>query len=107
MAKWLYNSSGSPIAFIVDDKVFSTSGSFIGRLDGNEVWHGSYKGEIVNGNRFLYKTTKGAVIRGTPGTPGTPGIPGIPGSISPITLSMGYRDVALYRDEDDDDDEEP
>lgn len=104
MTKWLYNSSGRPIAFVVDDKVFSGSGSFIGRLDGNEVWHGSYKGEIVNDNRLLYKTTKGAVIRGTPGTPGTPGIPGTPGSISSIALPVGYRNVSV--NEDDDEDEE-
>lgn len=95
MARWLYNSRGKPIAFIEDDKVFSRSGRFIGRLDGQEVWHGSYKGEIVRGDRFLYKTTKGSVIRGTPGTPGIPGIPGMPGSKGSIALPAGYRDVDL------------
>ena len=59
MAKWLYNSRGNRIAFINEDRVFSRSGRFIGRLDGDEVWHGSYKGEIVKDNRFLYNTRKG------------------------------------------------
>lgn len=95
MAQWLFDSTGRPIVFIKDDKVFSRSGRFIGSLDGNEVWHGSYKGEIVKGDRFLYKTTKGSVIRGTPGTPGTPGIPGIPGAKAGISMPSGYRDVDL------------
>lgn len=67
MATWLFNSSGEPIAFIKEDKVFSANADFIGRLDGDEVWHGRYKGEIYRENRFLYKTSKGSVVRGTPG----------------------------------------
>jgi hypothetical protein len=92
MEKWLYDSMGRPIAFIKDDKLFSRSGCFVGRLDVNEVWHGSYKGEIIKDDRFLYKTTKGTVIRGTPGTPGIPEIPGSKGGIS---IPAGYRDVDL------------
>lgn len=95
MATWLYNSSGTPVAFIRDDKVFSRHGHFVGRLDGSEVWHGSYKGEIVRGDRFLYNTRKGSVIRGTPGIPGMPGIPGLPGMKAAIALPAGYRDVGL------------
>ena len=95
MATWLYNSSGTPVAFIRDDKVFSRHGHFIGRLDDSEVWHGSYKGEIVRGDRFLYNARKGSVIRGTPGIPGMPGIPGLPGMKAAIALPAGYRDVEL------------
>ena len=95
MTTWLYNSSGTPVAFIRDDKVFSRYSHFIGRLDGNEVWHGRYKGEIVKGDRFLYDTRKGSVIRGTPGVPGMPGIPGLPGMKGAIALPAGYRDVEL------------
>ena len=47
MATWLYDSSGTPVAFMRDDRVFSRYGHFIGRLDGNEVWHGRYIGEIL------------------------------------------------------------
>jgi hypothetical protein len=64
MAKWLYNSSGTPVAFIKDDKVFSKHGHFVGRLDGDEVWHGHYIGEILRGDRFLYDTRKSSVILG-------------------------------------------
>lgn len=78
----------------MEDKIFSRRGTFIGRLDGDEVWHGRYKGEIVRENRLLYKLGKGSIIRGTPGIPGRPGIPGIPGSIGSISVS-GYRDVEL------------
>ena len=95
MAQWLYDSGGTPIAFIKRDGVFSENGEFIGRLDGDEIWHGEYRGEIAKGNRLLYETTKGSVIRGTPGTPGTPGIPGRPGSKGAISLPAGYRDVEL------------
>jgi hypothetical protein len=95
MARWLYDSQGHPIAFVSRENVFSWSGRFIGKLDGNEIWHGRYKGEIVREDRFLYKLTKGSVIRGTPGTPGTPGIPGIPGSKGAIGMPAGYRDVDL------------
>ncbi|GAB2889013.1 hypothetical protein GCM10027046_16820 [Uliginosibacterium flavum] len=95
MATWLFDSQGHPIVFVKDDKVFSGNGRFIGRLDDDEVWHGRYKGEIVKGDRFLYKTSKGSVIRGTPGTPGIPGIPGRPGSKSTISVPSGYRDVIL------------
>ena len=93
MVKWLYNSRGKPIAFIESDKVFSQSGRFIGRLDDNEVWHGSYKGEIVKGDRFLYKTTIGSATHSTPSTPATPATPSTPASKSSISLPTGYRDV--------------
>ena len=95
MSTWLYSSSGSPIAFISGDNVFSKRGDYIGRLEDSEVWHGSYKGEIVRGDYFLYNTNKGSVVRGTPGTPGTPGIPGTPGMRGAMATPGGYRDVQL------------
>jgi hypothetical protein len=95
MARWLFNSHGDPIAFVSGDKVFSRSGTFIGRFDRNEVWHGRYRGEVVKDDRFLYKQSKASVVRGTPGTPGTPGIPGLPGSRPTISLPAGYRDADL------------
>ena len=95
MANWLYNSNGRPIAFIKNDKVFSRSGKFIGRLRGTEVWHGSYKGEILRSNRFLFKTAKGSVTHATPATPPTPAIPATPPSKPSISLPAGYRDVEV------------
>ena len=95
MSTWLYNSLGSPVVFVSGSNVFSKTGHFIGRLDGKEVWHGSYKGEIVGSNHFLYNMSRGSVIRGTPGTPGTPGIPGVPGNRGAIAVPAGYRDVNI------------
>ncbi len=95
MSKWLYNSNGDPIVFISNGRVFSKSGKYIGKLENNEVWHGEYKGEIYKDDRFVYKTDKGDVMRGTPGTPGTPGIPGIAGNKGAIRLPRNYRDVEL------------
>ncbi len=93
MAKWLYSSRGHPIAFIQGtDQIFSDRGVFIGYLEGNEVWHGSYKGEIVNGDMLLKKQGKGAVSKGRSGTPGSPGIPGKPGSRG-ISGAPGYDDL--------------
>jgi hypothetical protein len=93
MTTWLFDSRGEPIAFIKDDKVFSMHAGFIGRLDGDEVWHGRYKGEIYRENRFLYKMSKGAIIRGTPGTPGRPGTPARPARKPAISMPSGYREV--------------
>jgi hypothetical protein len=95
MSQWLYDSHGIPIVFISGDNVFTKGGRFLGRLDNGEVWHGRYAGEIVRGDRLLYKSGKGSVTRGTPGTPGSPGIPGMPGSKGSISLPSGYSDVKL------------
>ena len=95
MATWLYNSRGIPIAFISGDNVFSRNGRFVGCLDAGEVWNGSYRGEIVSGDRFLFRRGKSSVIRGMPGIPGTPGIPGIPGTRGAQGLPGGFGDVEL------------
>lgn len=95
MAKWLFDSNGTPIVFLKGDKVFSQSGNYVGLLKGNEVWHGSYKGEIVKGNRFLYKTAKCAVSHSTPSTPAGTSTPSTPASKPGIILPSGYRDVQV------------
>jgi len=95
MAKWFFDSNGTPIVFLRGNKVFSKSGDYIGRLKGNEVWHGSYKGEIVKGNRFLYRTTKGSVVHSPPSTPAGTSTPSSPSSKPGIALPSGYRDVQL------------
>jgi hypothetical protein len=95
MSQWLYNAKGRPVAFVSGDCVYSRRGRFVGRLEGSEVWHGRYKGEIVQDDRFLYDRSKGSVVRGTPGTPGSPGVPGMPGNTGAIGLTSRYRDVEL------------
>jgi hypothetical protein len=93
MNRWLYDSHGHPVAFVDDDRVFSRRGRFLGYLDGDEVWHGTYKGEVVENDRLLYNRKKGGVIRGKSGTPGSPGVSGPPGSKSMISLPADFRDV--------------
>ena len=94
MAKWLYSSRGQPIAFMHNsDQVFSETREFIGFLDGNEVWHGSYKGELVKGDMLLTKQGNGAVSKGRSGTPCCPGIPSRPGSRGICGIVSGYDDL--------------
>ncbi len=114
--KWLYNASGHPVAFIQSDKVYSSGGHFIGRLNGNEVWHGKYIGEIVRNDRFLRDVNKGSIVRGTPIARCLQTVQGWfglmifvlgqahlvllerqpdPGSKSGISLSSKYHDVDL------------
>ena len=92
MSRWLFDSHGSPVAFISGSNVFSRDGRFVGKLDGDEVWNGRYVGEIRSTDRFLRRRTGKGVIRGMPGIPGTPGIPGLPGSRGGIGMPGNYED---------------
>ena len=96
MSDWLFNSQGEPVAFVHGDHVFSRTGKFLGNLDPDgTVWRGSYIGEIVRENRFLYKTTSQHSRRGPFGLPGTPAIPSIPASKHDNGLPSGFRDVEI------------
>ena len=95
MTRWLYSSRGEPIAFVNGEDVFSSSGRYVGRLDGNEVWHGRYIGEVVDDDRFLRRRGKGGVDRGRGGIPGSPGVPGRPGNKGGHGLPGSYEDIEL------------
>ena len=96
MAKWLFDSKGKPIAFVADDKAFSTKGHFIGRLEENqEIWHGRYRGEIVEGDRLLYDRRKRRGARSRSAVPRPPAKPARPANKRPIRVPTGYRDVEL------------
>ena len=97
MTRWLYSSRGEPIAFVHGEYVFSSTGRFVGRIDGTEVWHGNYIGEIVDDDRFLRRrgTGKENVNRGRGGTPGSPGVPGRPGNKGGHGLAGNFADVDL------------
>ena len=95
MARWLYSSRGEPIAFVHGEAVFSSTGHFLGRFDGNEVWHGKYVGEVIDDDRFLRRRGKDNVNRGRGGTPGSPGVPGRPGNKGDHGLPGNYEDVEL------------
>lgn len=96
MSQWLYNSEGKPIAFISgEDNVFSKSGSFLGKLYENELWHGAYMGQIVKGHLLLTKQGKSSVRRAIPAIPASPGIPAIPATRGAVALPTGYIDIKL------------
>jgi hypothetical protein len=49
LLKHLFDSQGRAVAYVHEGGVFLYSNRFVGRLDDNEVWHGTYVGEIVSG----------------------------------------------------------
>jgi hypothetical protein len=91
----LFNSQGRPIAYIHEGNVFRYDGCFLGRLDDNEVWHGTYVGGIVNGNRLLYREAEARESRPLGKLPLAPGMPYQPWGISPCPLPEGFRDVRI------------
>jgi hypothetical protein len=100
LTEWLYDSQGNPIAFNALGHIVSRTGRFIGTArsyapDRLEVWHGSYKGEIVEKNRFLHVDAPPTEDRGGGEPPPLPGVPPIPDAIEPRGLPSGYQDVDL------------
>ena len=95
MAQWLFDSVGSPIAFIADEHyVYHMSGECIGKIVGGKVWNRQYVGDIV-GDRLFYNLAKisNAVQVTLPVS--RPGIPTSPPAKSKIRIPPGYRDVYL------------
>jgi hypothetical protein len=90
-----YDSRGQGIAFISGDTVFTKTGKFLGKLEGNEVWNNSYVGEIIEDDRLVFKTMHPLELIGLPGLPSLPGLPGLPGVKGPILLPIGYADLEL------------
>ena len=95
MAKWLFNSKGENIAFVVKDNVFDKNSNFLGKLDGNEIWNSSYIAEIIDNERIAVKTMKPLGLKGLPGLPGLPGMPGLPGLKSSKLFPSGYVDLEI------------
>ena len=93
MAQWLYSSAGQPIAFASGDAIFLRNGAFLGWLDGDGVWHGTYKGEIVDGDLLLYNLGRSSTVRGMRGLPATPALPALPGLRGSRGMPAGYKDL--------------
>lgn len=95
LTMWLYNSKGDPIAFELLGSFVSRDGDFIGyRCRKTEVWHGSYRGEVIEGNRLLYRVSPPSEPAGADVDPPPLPRPGTqPPSIDPILLPDGYRDM--------------
>jgi hypothetical protein len=99
MVKPLFNSHGWPSAYVHEDDVFRCDNQgvdrFLGRLEGNEVWRGVYVGEIVIGNRLLYREAEGREPRPVGKVPSAPGVPIQPWGMATCALPEGFRDVVL------------
>jgi hypothetical protein len=100
LTTWLYDSRGRPIAFRSLGSIVSRDGHLIGTirsylLDRQDIWDGAYKGEIVNGNRFLRAEAAPDDDRGSDSAVPIPAVPRIPDPIAPFPLPPGYRDVEL------------
>ena len=55
LSKWLFSSSGSPVAFVNEaGDVYYIDGEYIGSLVRHTVVREGYRGEIVGLNRYLY-----------------------------------------------------
>ena len=95
--QYLFNSSGSWIAFRVGTYVYSTNGTWVGWLpwgDDDVVdTQGSYLGTIFYGSRLYH--VYGKPYRGYPGYPPYPGYPGYPGFAGYSPLPLGARDVSI------------
>jgi hypothetical protein len=100
LTQWLYNSRGIPVAFRALDEVVSRDGKYIGRVvvyvpGRYQIWHGTYRGEIVDGNRLLSTVPPPEENRGGSNPPTLPQVPRIPANIAPIALADGFRDAEL------------
>lgn len=95
MAFWLFDSVGSPIAFIASEVyLFHISGKCIGKIIDGKVWNKHYVGEIL-GDR-LYRHQKQVHQHYDMTLPtGRPGVPFPPAAKAKITIPSGYRDVYL------------
>ena len=95
MAHWLYNSAGNPIAFVAGEDVFSAAGQFIGRLEDNEVWNGTYVGEIVGDDLLLRRIDHLAAKRMMPTIPMCPMLPMRPTNRMAQPKPTGFDDVTI------------
>ena len=53
--RWLHDAAGRPIAFIHLSEVYLPDGTYLGTLDGHEVWNTHYVGELYAGDRLVRK----------------------------------------------------
>jgi hypothetical protein len=95
MAKWLFDSVGSPIAFIANEHyVFHISGECIGKIIDGNVWNKQYVGEI-RGDRLFYKEKAVNFVPVITLPVSRPGLPTPPMAKSKVLIPPGYRDVYL------------
>jgi hypothetical protein len=98
LTDWLYDSRGNAVAFNALGHIVSRDGRFIGTIRGyypgrQDIWHGIYKGEIVQGNRLLRADPSPTEDRGGTYPPPLPEVPRIPDAIGAIDLPSGLLDI--------------
>lgn len=91
---WLFDSRGLPVACRQGRHVFSPSGAYLGRLEGDELWNGSYRAELVRSDRLLRALAGRGEEREVPVPPPAPELPAAPaGCRGAIGIPVGFRDV--------------
>lgn len=90
--KWLFNSTGLPIAFVQNNDVFTPEGKFIGEVIKNEVFNGKYAGEIVDDDRLYFNPLKADKFDWHLSLPSMPYIPKTPYSKYFAYLPAGLKD---------------
>ena len=85
--------AGSGVAFVSGEGVFTACGTFIGILNGNEIWNGIYVGEIIKDDRLARKTL---AALGSGIWPDLICPPVLPGMRSYVTYPAGYKDADLF-----------
>jgi hypothetical protein len=95
MTRWLFDSKGQGVAFVVNDNVFDQNGKFIGVLKGHEIWNESYIAEIVKDDRLATKSMKPLGVSSIPPLPSVSNIPSIPPIKSSTIFPTGFKDVGF------------
>jgi hypothetical protein len=91
--RWFFDSIGNPIAFALDDAVWSLRGQFIGYFEGNEIWYGEYKGESILENRLAHNKTVSHSSRDRRPNPPIPFMLVTPLSTHSVVFPYGYDDI--------------
>lgn len=95
MTTWLYDSVGSPIAFIANGNyVFHLSGKCIGKILNGKVWNRKYIGEII-GDRLYHDPAQVFQPLEMTLPASRPGLPSSPAAKAKVAIPRGYRDVYL------------
>ena len=95
MTQWLYDSLGSPVAFIANEHyVFHISGECIGKVIGTRVWNKQYVGEIM-GDRLFCNPLEVHSRKLIMMCISRPGVPTPPRAKMKVPPPLGYRDVYL------------
>ncbi len=100
LSRWLYDTSGKPIAFLFGDHVISRHGRFFGTSDSGLVWGDSdgeksrYKGQIEADRLLFNEAGKADLKYQNMEAPPLPGVPTfVPDPIGPYTPRPGFRGV--------------